>query len=51
LEASRVDFLRRHFRREPDDPTQFDLVLDSSVFGIGGCVELVCRALELRGLI
>lgn len=50
LEASRVDFLRRHFRREPDDPTQFDLVLDSAAFGIEGCVDLVCRALELRGL-
>jgi cytidylate kinase len=51
LEASRNDYLRRHFRRDPDDATQFDLVLDSSVFGLDGCVELICRALELRGLI
>ena len=51
LEESRVDFLRRHFRRDPEDPTQFDLVIDSTIFGIEGCVELVCRALELRGLV
>lgn len=51
LEASRDDYLRRHFRRDPDDATQFDLVLDSSVFGLDGCVEMICRALELRGLI
>jgi cytidylate kinase len=51
LEESRVEFLRRHFRRDPDDPTQFDLVIDSSVFGIDGCVDLICRALELRGLV
>ena len=51
LEAGRADFVRRHFRREPDDPYQYDLVLDSSVFGMEGCAELVCRALELRGLV
>jgi len=50
LEAARAAFIRRHFHQEPDDPSQYDLVLDSSVFGIDGCVELVCRALELRGL-
>ncbi|HOC43322.1 MAG TPA: cytidylate kinase-like family protein [Thermoanaerobaculales bacterium] len=50
LEAARAAFIRRHFRREPDDPSQYDMVLDSSVFGIDGCVDLVCRALELRGL-
>ena len=50
LEAARVAFIRRHFHRDPDDPSQYDMVLDSSVFGIDGCVELVCRALELRGL-
>jgi cytidylate kinase len=51
LEAGRADFVRRHFHHEPDDPYQYDLVLDSSVFGMDGCAELVCRALELRGLV
>jgi cytidylate kinase len=51
LEAARAAFIRRHFHREPDDPTQYDMVLDSSVFGIDGCVELIVRALELRGLV
>ena len=50
LEASRAEFLRRHFRVDPDDPSRFDMVVDSAGFGIDGCVELVCRALELRGL-
>jgi cytidylate kinase len=50
MEAARADFLHRHFRVDPDDPGQFDLVMDSSAFGIDGCVELVCRGLELRGL-
>lgn len=51
LEAGRADFVRRHFQREPDDPYQYDMVLDSSVLGMEGCAELVCRALELRGLV
>jgi hypothetical protein len=44
-EVKRLGEDLEHFRG------QFDLVLDSSVFGIDGCVELICRALELRGLI
>jgi cytidylate kinase len=51
LDASRDDFLYRHFRRDPNDASQYDLVLDASAFGIDGCVELVCRALELRRLV
>ena len=51
LGAGRADFVRRHFHREPDDPYQYDMVLDSSVFGMEGCAELVCRALEMRGLV
>lgn len=51
LEESRKDFIERNFRRDPDDPGQYDLVVDSSVFGFDGCVELICRALELRGLV
>jgi len=51
LGAGRADFVRRHFHREPDDPYQYDMVLDSSVFGMEGCAVLVCRALEMRGLV
>ena len=27
----------------------YDLVLDSAAFGLTGCVDLVCAALEIRG--
>jgi len=51
LDASRADFVRRHFREEPDDASLYDVVVDTATFHIDGAVELVCKALELRGLI
>jgi cytidylate kinase len=51
LDASRADFVRRHFRAEPDDASLYDLVVDTATFHIDGAVDLVCRALQLRGLI
>ncbi len=50
MEASRTDFIRRHFHREVDDPTLYDLVIDASLFGIAGTADVVCKALEVRGL-
>jgi cytidylate kinase len=50
LDASRADFIRRQFHRDPDDPRLYDLVIDTSVFGIDGAVELIQRAVELRGM-
>lgn len=51
IDASRADFVRRHFHVDPNDPSVYDLVLDSARFGLGGSADLICRALELRGLI
>ena len=51
LDKNRDDFIRRHFRCRPDDPGQYDLVLDSDTFGIDGAVELVVQALKLRGIV
>jgi len=51
LDASRTDFVRRHFHQEPDDASLYDLVIDTATFHIDGAVELVCKALQLRGLI
>ena len=31
------------------DPSQYDLVIDTGTFAIAGAVELVSRALQLRG--
>ena len=51
LDNSRVDFVRRRFHADSRDGTCYDMVIDSARFGLGGTVELICRALELRGLI
>jgi cytidylate kinase len=51
LDASRADFIRRHFHADPRDTASYDLLVDSARFGLGGAVDLIRRALELRGLI
>jgi hypothetical protein len=51
MDASRAEFVRRHFHVDPDDPSVYDMVLDSARFGLGGTTDLICRALEIRGLI
>jgi cytidylate kinase len=51
IDASRADFVHRHFHVDPDSPSAYDMVLDSARFGLGGTADLICRALELRGLI
>ncbi len=48
-DQSRNDFVRHHFHRDPTDPAGYDLVVDSSAFGLEGTAELICNALELRG--
>ena len=51
IDASRADFVRRHFHADPRDATYYDLVIDSACFGLSGSADLIYRALELRGLI
>jgi hypothetical protein len=46
LDSHRVEFIRRNFNQEPDDPNHYDLVLDSSAFGLEAGADLICRALE-----
>jgi len=50
IDSSRADFVRRHFHADPRDAKHYDLVIDSACFGLGGSVDMICRALELRGL-
>ncbi len=50
LDASRAKFIHRHFHEQPDDPSLYDMVVDTRAFGIDGAVELICAALRLRGL-
>jgi len=46
LDSDRAEFVRRNFKHEADDPSLFDLVLDSSSFELEACAELICLALE-----
>lgn len=50
IDDSRAEFVRRHFRIEAADPYYYDLVIDTFRFGIGASADLICRALEVRGL-
>ena len=51
IDRSRAEFLRRHFDATTDEAQLFDLVLDASAFGIEGTADLICRAMEVRGLV
>ena len=51
LDAGRVDFVRRHFHCDPTDPGLYDLVVNVIAFGVDGTAELICHALEVRGLL
>ena len=50
LDGSRTDFIHRHFHQQPDDPSLYDMVVDTGSFGVEGAVELICTALRIRGL-
>jgi hypothetical protein len=51
IDRSRAEFLRRHFHTGSDESQLFDLILDAATFGIQGTADMICRALELRGLV
>jgi cytidylate kinase len=51
VDHSRAEFIRRHFHTTTDDPHNYDLVVDSSVFGAQGSVDVICKALEVRGFV
>jgi len=50
VDASRADFVRRHYRTKAADPHHYDLVIDTARLGIDAAADLIHRALELRGL-
>lgn len=47
-EAERLAFLRRNFKREPDDPSHYDLAVNTGTLGVEGGVELVLAAFSRR---
>jgi hypothetical protein len=44
VEADRKAFLMKHFHAESDDPTRFDLVVNTGLIGVDGAVEAVAAA-------
>jgi hypothetical protein len=50
LDRSRASFVRRHFHRDADDSSNYDLVVDSSSFEYEAVADLICLAAERRGM-
>jgi cytidylate kinase len=48
MEADRHEFLQHHFGVDPDDPTLYDLVVNTGTLGLDGAVKLVLQALAQR---
>src|SRR5262249_57025902 len=43
-DARRAEFLTTHFHRQPGEPHQYDLLLNSSLLGEELCAELIAHA-------
>ncbi len=48
LDQRRTEFLRHHFHRDPDDPINYDLTLNSGTLTLGTGVELLVSGLRAR---
>jgi cytidylate kinase len=48
LDRERVRFIRDHFRKDPEDPRSFDLVLNTSRVPFGDSADLILDALRRR---
>ena len=47
-DADRIAFNRHHFHVDPDDPTHYDLVVNTGTLSLGLAVELVVEAARRR---
>jgi cytidylate kinase len=48
-DARRAEFLATHFHRQPAEPHQYDLVLNSSLLGEEVCADLIVAATRAKG--
>jgi cytidylate kinase len=46
IERERIAFSKDHFHKDPRDPQNFDLVLNSSCFSYSECAQLIIEALH-----
>jgi cytidylate kinase len=46
IDRERVRFVKDHFHKDATDPGQYDLVLNSSRYSVGGCADLIVEGLR-----
>jgi hypothetical protein len=51
VDRDRTDFIRRYFRRDIDDPSRQDLIINVERFAPAETVELIVAALRVRGIV
>ena len=51
IDGSRSEFVRRNFHCDPGDPEYYDMIVNVIGFGTDGVADLICHALEVRGLL
>jgi cytidylate kinase len=44
----RAEFIETHFHRQPADPYQYDLILNSSLLGEETCADLIAKAAQTK---
>lgn len=49
IDRARREYIREHYDVDWGDPAHYDLAIDTASTGIDGTVELILRAVELRG--
>lgn len=50
-DRERADFVEDHFLKDPSDPCQYDLLLNTSCFSVDACAELIIDALRCRQMV
>ncbi len=45
-DRERIQFIKDHFQKDPTDPQQYDLILNTSRFSVAACAELIIDALH-----
>jgi cytidylate kinase len=50
-DQERRAFVRHHFNQDPDDPTGYDLTINTSRVGPHGAARIIVQALHARGLL
>jgi cytidylate kinase len=48
VERERRHFLKDHFHIDPEDPVNYDLLLNTTHIPVAGCVEIIEAALHVR---